>query len=346
MRVLDSGAYILGPEGRAFEAEFAAAHKAKRCVGLNSGTDALELALKAVGVGPGDDVVVPTFSFIATATAVSAVGANPVFADVNDASLTLGDKELEAALTPRTKAVMPVHIYGYPADMDGILKVAKRRGLKVIEDCAQSHLTTYKGRFVGTLGDIGAFSFYPSKNLGAAGDAGAVLTNDDALAEACVLLRNAGRGMTGAVYTHVRVGHNCRLDDLQAAVLRVKLKRLAAWTQKRRQLAALYQKLLKGLPLRLPPADTAKTKGSHHLFVVRTPRRDELQKHLLAAGIGSGVYYPIPIHKQPAYAAEIALPVAERAAAEVLALPMFPELTKTQVELVARSIRAWHESSS
>ena len=228
-RVLDSGVYILGPENKAFDSEFAQAVGAKYSLGVDSGTSALELALEAAGVGPGDEVIVPSFTFIATATAVSVLGAKPIFADIDPITMTLDSKSVEGACTPRTKAVVVVHLFGQPADMDPLLSLARSRNLAVIEDCAQSHLATYKGRPTGSIGDLGAFSFYPTKNLGAAGDAGAVTTNDARLRDAVNELRNCGRS-AAAGYNHVRVGHNCRLDEVQAAILRVKLLRLEAWT--------------------------------------------------------------------------------------------------------------------
>ncbi len=343
-RVLDSGVFILGPEGRAFEAEFAKTQGVPHAVGMASGTDALVLSLKAVGVGPGDEVIVPTFTFIATATAVSTLGATPVFADVDAETLTLSAESARRALSPKTKAVLPVHLFGQPADMDALLALSRERGLKVVEDCAQAHMARYKGRPAGALGHVGAFSFYPSKNLGAAGDAGLASTTDAALAETCLELRNCGRPLKGAAYHHPRIGYNSRLDELQAALLRVKLKKLSFWTKRRQELAALYAKKLAGLPLRLPPLGGGGTAPVFHLFVVRAPRRDELAAFLKERGIGTGVYYPIPVHKQPAYAAPSGgedgrFPVAEEASRTALALPMFPELTAKEVERVCRAIR-------
>ncbi|UPT73613.1 MAG: DegT/DnrJ/EryC1/StrS family aminotransferase [Elusimicrobiota bacterium] len=343
-RVLDSGVFILGPENKAFDAEFAAAVGAKFCLGVDSGTSALELALEAAGVGPGDEVVVPTFTFIATATAVSVLGATPVFADVDPVTLTLDSASVLKKLTSRTKAIVPVHIFGQPADMDPLMDLARSRKLAVVEDCAQSHLATYKGRLAGSIGDLAAFSFYPSKNLGAAGDAGAVTTGDEKLRDAVNELRNCGRS-AAAGYNHVRVGHNCRLDEIQAAVLRVKLLRLEAWTNARRKIAALYDDGLKGLPLKLPPLGSGGTKPVFHLYTVRTERRDALAAHLRAAGIGTGVYYPVSAHQQPAYAALGAkggpLPVAEAASREALSLPMYPELPAADAARVVAAVRAF-----
>jgi len=343
-RVLDSGVFILGPENKAFDAEFAAAVGAKRCLGVDSGTSALELALEAVGVGPGDEVIVPTFTFIATATAVSVLGAVPVFADCDEATLTVAPSSVEKLLTKKTKAIVAVHLFGQSADMDPLMALAKTHGLAVIEDCAQSHLATYKGRPTGSIGDLAAFSFYPSKNLGAAGDAGAVTTNSDALRDAVNELRNCGRS-AAAGYNHVRVGHNCRLDEVQAAVLRVKLLRLPAWTAARRKIAGWYDTGLKGLPLVLPPLGSEGTAPVFHLYTVRCERRDALAAHLRSRGIGTGVYYPAPVHLQPAYAGKGpkpgSLPVSEKASATVLSLPMYPELTADEAGRVVEAVRAF-----
>lgn len=345
-RVLDSGVFILGPEGRAFEAEFARASGARFCAGVSSGTDALRLALEACGVGPGDEVAVPAFTFVATATVVTSLGAKPVFVDVREDG-TLDPEDLPRRLTPRTIAVLPVHLYGRAADMDPILALARQKGLRVVEDCAQAHLARYKGRPVGTLGEFGAFSFYPSKNLGALGDAGALTTQEETLFSSVVTLRNAGR-LPGVQYDHPRVGHNCRLDELQAAFLRVKLERLAAWTAARRALANRYLQGLAGLPLGLPPAETGGDRHSWHVFTVRTPRRDELAEHLKSAGIGTAVYYPKPLHLMGAYRdlghAEGDFPGAERAAREVLALPLYPELKPASADRVIRAVRAFFEN--
>jgi dTDP-4-amino-4,6-dideoxygalactose transaminase len=312
-----------------------------RVLGVSNGTDALRLALEACGVGPGDEVIVPAFTFIATATAVSALGAKPVLADVDPKTLTLDPASARKVLTKKTKAVVPVHLYGQPADVDAL----KGLGVRLVEDAAQAHGALYKGRPVGALGDLAAFSFYPSKNLGAAGDAGAISgpASSTALLDACAELRNCGRKPGAPVYEHVRVGHNCRLDELQAAVLRVKLKRLSSWTARRRALAAVYDGGLRGLPLQLPSLGSADgTSPCFHLYVVRTDRRDALAARLKAAGIGSGVYYPKPVHKQPAYAAlGGSFPVSEKASREVLALPLYPELSDADAARVVDSVRAF-----
>lgn len=341
-RVLDSGVFILGPENKAFDVEFAEAISAKFSLGVDSGTSALELALEAAGVGPGDEVIVPSFTFIATATAVSVLGAKPIFADVDPVTLTLDSKSVEGALSPRTKAVVAVHIFGQPCDMDPLLSLARSRKLAVIEDCAQSHLATYKGKTTGSIGDFGAFSFYPTKNLGAAGDAGAITTNDPKLRDTVNILRNCGRS-AAAGYDHVRVGHNCRLDEIQAAVLRVKLLRLEAWTAARRRVAAIYDEGLSGLPITKPPLGSETSKPVFHLYTIRSDRRDALAADLRRHGIGTGVYYPTPVHLQPAYAGlgvkEGSLPVTETASREVLSLPMFAELSAADAGRVVETVR-------
>lgn len=345
-RVLDSGAFILGPEGKAFEAEFARAVGAKHALGVDSGTSALELALQAAGVGPGDEVIVPSFTFIATATAVTVSGATPVFADCDPDTLTLDPRSVERLLTKKTKALVPVHLFGQPADMDPLLSIARAKGLAVIEDCAQSHLATYKGRATGAIGELGAFSFYPTKNLGAAGDAGLVTAATDALRDAVTELRNCGRSAS-AGYDHARVGHNARLDEVQAAVLRVKLPRLAAWTEGRRRVAAFYDETLSGLPLRLPGLGTAETRPVFALYTLRTERRDALAAHLKAKGIGCGVYYPTPVHLQPPYAAlgegPGSLPVSEEASRTALSLPIYPDLPEADAGRVVEAVRSFFE---
>ncbi|MDE2292988.1 MAG: DegT/DnrJ/EryC1/StrS family aminotransferase [Elusimicrobia bacterium] len=341
-RVLDSGAYVLGPENKAFETEFAAALGAAGVIGVSSGSQALTVALEALGVGPGDEVAVPAFTFVATAVAATELGARPVFVDVDPKTLTMDAADLERRLTPRVKAVLPVHLYGRPADMDALGAVARARGLRVVEDCAQSHLARWRGKAVGTYGDFGAFSFYPTKNLGALGDAGALSASDPALLASAASLRNCGR-RAGTQYDHERVGHNYRLDELQAAFLRVKLKRLAAWTEARRRVAARYRELLVDLPLTLPPEDEPGTRHVYHLYIVRTPRRDGLKAALEAAGVRTGVYYPEPLHLTGAYRGLGAgpFPASEQAARENLALPVFPELSESEQERVAGVVRGF-----
>ncbi len=341
-KVMDSGVFILGPEVRQFEAEFAAALQAREAIGVSDGTNALRIALQALGVGPKDEVILPSFTFIATATAISSLGATPVFADIDPISMNLDPVSAAKAVTPRTKALLPVHIFGFPADMDGLTALAKEKGLKIIEDCAQAHLSAFKGRAVGTIGNAGAFSFYPSKNLGAAGDAGAVTTQDPDLAEIIRELGNCGRVTGGPAYQHVRIGYTSRLDEIQAAVLRVKLTHLAQWTASRRRIAQRYIQDLQGLPLRLPELGTAGTKHTFHLFVIRCEKRDLLAQHLSKQGIGNGVYYPIPVHRQPVYEGlgkGLSLPHTDEASRTALALPMFPELEESEVDAVCRAVK-------
>ena len=325
-RVLDSGAYTLGPEVAAFESEFAAWCRAKHAVAMNSGTAALHLALLAAGVGPGDDVVTTPFTFIATACAIRYVGANPVFADIDFETRNLDPEAFAKAVTSRTRAVIPVHLYGQVADMDPIRTVAERQGLAVIEDAAQAHGATYHGAAAGTLGALGCFSFYPTKNLGALGEGGLVTTSDDALAEKLRLLRDWGGREK---YQHEFVAYNARLDAFQGAVLRVKLRHLAAWNEERRRLAARYAELLPEVGLE-PPLELPGCRHVWHVYAVRVPERERVAASLREQGVGTAVIYPRPLHLQPAFA-DLGLgagsfPNAERAARELLALPMFPGL--------------------
>ncbi len=349
LEVLDSGHYILGPQTSAFESEFALAIEAKHAISLSSGTDALEVALRALGVGPGDEVIVPTFTFVATAAAVSMVGATPVFCDVDASTLNIGVKEIEAVLTPKTKAVIPVHLYGSPANMNEIMDLAGRRKLLVIEDCAQAHLARWQGKPVGSFGHIAAFSFYPSKNLGALGDAGAITTNDSALADICLEIRNAGRGLSGPTYEYSKIAGNSRMAEIQAALLRVKLKGLKERTEKRIEVAKFYEKKFAKLPLILPPIGDGRTQSVFHLYIIRTEKRDQLANHLKEAGISCGVYYPLPLHRQKCYQhlnlkAE-AFPNAEKASQTVLALPMHPFLSKKEMSQVAQAVTSFFKGS-
>jgi len=341
-RVLGSGWFILGPEVEAFERELAAALGARDAVGVGNGTDALALSLRALGVGPGDEVVTTPISAAFTALAVLQAGARPVFVDVDPATLNLDAGRLEAALSPRTRAILPVHLYGHPADMDPVLALARDRGLAVLEDACQAHGALYRGRPVGTLAGergIGALSFYPTKNLGALGDGGAILVNDPALAARLRQLRNGGQSDR---YRHELPGVNSRLDEIQAALLRVGLRHLPAWTERRRALAELYVRGLGGSavePLREQPY----ARAVHHLFVVRHPRRDALAEALRARGVGTLVHYPIPLHLQPVFASLGGrpgdLPVAEKAAGEILSLPLYPELRDEQAQAVVEAVR-------
>ena len=338
-RVLASGHFILGPEGAALEKEIAALVGVPHAVACNSGTDALHLALRAAGIGPGDEVVTPAFTFIATAEAIAYVGATPVFADIDSASFNLSAGTLERALTPGTRAVIVVHLFGQCAEMPAIAELCERRRIILVEDCAQAIGADWDGRQAGAWGEFGCFSFYPTKNLGAYGDAGLVTTREARHDARLRMLRHHGSRQT---YLHEEIGYNSRLDELQAAVLRAKLPHLARFTRARQQHAARYRELLAGAKLRLPAAHG---RGAHvyHQFTVRVANREAARKALAAAGVASGVYYPIPLHRQPVYEKEfggLALPAAEAAAHEVLSLPIYPQLADEQIRHVCGTLRA------
>jgi len=339
--VIERTAFIMGPDVRSFEDEFARFCTSTHAVGVASGTAALELTLRACGIGAGDEVVTSAHTFIATAEAISAVGARPVFADIDARTYNLDAHAVEAVLTPATRAILPVHIYGQPADIDALAVLATRHNLVLIEDAAQAHGATWNGRTVGVLGDAACFSFYPGKNLGAYGDAGAVTTNDAQIAERVSLLRNHGRH---SKYLHDIKGYGERMDTLQAAILRAKLEHLADWTDARRRLAARYSELLAGCEVVLPYVDPA-ADPAWHLYVIRTPARDALLAHLNANGIGAGVHYPVPLHLQPAYAdlgyQRGDLPVTETVADTCLSLPLYPEMTDEQQGYVVDAIRSF-----
>ena len=333
-RVLDHTGFIGGAEVSQFEEAFGAYVETGPAVGVASGTAALELALRACDIGPGDEVVTTAHTFFATAEAISNVGATPVFADIDAATFNIDPGSVEAAITPRTRAVIPVHLYGRPADLDALADTCRRHDLRLIEDAAQAHGARYRDRACGSVGDLACFSFYPGKNLGAYGDAGAVTGDPDLLAR-IRKLRDHGRS---SKYEHDQIGHGERLDAIQAAVLSVKLRHIDAWTEARRRHAGLYDRLLAASGVTTPSQDP-RDRHVFHLYVIRTPRRDALLAALLEAGIGAGVHYPIPLHRQPAYLqrgyGDCRLPAAESAADEVLSLPMFPELTAEQIEYVA-----------
>ena len=341
-RVYDAGQYVLGAEVAAFEQEYAVFSQTAHCVGVGSGLDALTLALRALGIGPGDEVLVPATTYVATWLAVSHVGAVPVPVEPEPATSNLDPARLAAAITPRTRAVLPVHLYGQACRMDEVLAVARRHQLLVVEDNAQAQGATYAGRPTGSFGDLSATSFYPSKNLGALGDAGAVTTNDPALVARVQRLRNYG---SQEKYHHEILGYNSRLDELQAAILRTKLPYLAAWTRQRQQLAAWYQHYLAGVPdLRLPAVAPGAT-HVYHLYVVHTPHRDALRQCLASQGIGTGLHYPLPPHWQPAYQhlrlPVDAFPVANELAATCLSLPLWPGMTEEHVVAVAAAVRSF-----
>jgi dTDP-4-amino-4,6-dideoxygalactose transaminase len=340
--VLESTDFILGGEVELFEEEFAEFCGVAHAVGLDSGTSALELALRAFGVGPGDEVITAANTFAATALAISYTGATPVLVDVSRATYNMDPALLEAAITPRTRAIVPVHLYGQPADLDAIVPIAREHGIPVIEDACQAHGAAYRGRRAGSIGDAAAFSFYPAKNLGAAGDGGALVTNDGEIAETVRMLRNYGQEEK---YHHLIRGYNRRLDTLQAAVLRVKLRHLHRWNALRGRHAALYRDLLSPTHVKTPyVADDVV--HVWHLYVVRSPHRDDLRDHLGAYGIATGIHYPVPIHLQPAYAdlgySEGMFPVTEQCSREVLSLPMFAELTPDDIEHVVDVIAGFN----
>ena len=342
--VFSSGRFVLGPANEAFEKSLAERLGVRHVLGVASGTDALLVALMALDVGPGDEVVTSPFSFFASAGAVARLGAKPVFVDIDSATFNLDPSRLERALTPRTKAIQPVHLYGQTADMEPILEIARRRGIPVLEDACQAIGATHGGRPAGTLGALGAFSFYPTKNLGAAGDAGAVATDDDALAALVKSLRVHG---STATYFHDRVGGNFRMDALQAAVLSVKLPRLDGWIERRRAIAKRYDTLFADAARAgrlVLPVEAPGRRHVYHQYVVRVADRNALKARLAERGIGSSVFYPVPLHLQKCFAAlggrEGDFPQAERAAQEVLALPMFAELTDAEVDRVVSEVLA------
>ena len=339
-RVISTGQLILGEEVAAFEAEFATYCAVNHCVTVGNGLDALTIALKAQGIGPGDEVIVPGHTFIASWLAVSQAGAVPVAADVDPASGNLDPGAVETVITPRTVAIMPVHLYGQPAAMDEISRIADRRGLFVLEDAAQAHGARYRGRRTGSLGHAAAFSFYPTKNLAALGDAGAILTDDGGLAERARQYRNYG---SSEKYAHDMIGANSRLDELQAAFLRTRLVGLDSANARRREIAACYSQTLTGIAgLELPLRDQV-SEPVYHLFVVRSPHRDALAAGLAARGITTMVHYPCPPHLQPAYAnaaPQTPLPITERLAGQVLSLPLWPAMSQRQIDYVATAVRA------
>jgi dTDP-4-amino-4,6-dideoxygalactose transaminase len=337
--VLESCHFVLGPEVAAFEQEFAAFCGARFAIGVNTGTSAIHLAMLAAGIGPGDEVITTPHTFVATAAAVLYAGAQPVFVDIDPVSFNMDVDQIEAAITPRTKAILPVHLYGQMADMDPIMEIARRRNLLVIEDACQAHGAEYKGRRAGSIGDIGCFSFYPGKNLGAYGEGGAVTTNDLEVARKIRMLRDWG---TERKYYHEIQGYNYRLEEIQAAILRVKLRHLEEWTEARRANARRYDELLAGGPVGAP-AQMDYARHVYHIYAVRTADREPLMAFLKEQGVATGIHYPIPVHRQPAYAElgyqEGDFPHAERAAREVLSLPMYAELTGEQVALVVAAVK-------
>jgi dTDP-4-amino-4,6-dideoxygalactose transaminase len=344
LRVLASTTYVLGPEVEAFEKEFAAAHGVKHAVAVNTGTSALHVALLAAGIKAGDEVITVSMTFIATVSAIRYAGATPVFVDVDPVTATMDVSQLEARITPRTRAIMPVHLYGQPADMDPIMEIARRRNLIVIEDACQAHAAEYKSRRVGGIGDIAGFSFYPGKNLGAYGEAGVATTNDDKYAHTMRLLRDWGQEKK---YYHDLHAFNYRMDAIQGAILRVKMRQLEKWTDTRRAHAARYDQLLRDSGIKRA-TELSGRKHVYHIYGVYHERRADLQVALQAAGIHTGIHYPIPVHLQRAYA-DLGykvgdLPVTETIARTQLSLPMFAELTDDQIARVAREVAGWVSS--
>lgn len=345
-RVLSRGWFVLGEEGESFEREFASFVGTSHAIGVNTGTDALSIALRALDTGQGDEVITTPLTATYTALAISMVGAMPVFADIDEESYNIDPKKIEEKITQKTKALIPVHLYGQPADLGPLLELAREYNLKVVEDVAQAHGALYKGQRAGSFGDVGCFSFYPSKNLGACGDAGMITTNDAILAEKARTLRNGGQTDR---YNHQILGVNSRLDELQAAILGVKLKYLDKWNERRRELAALYDGSLVNLDITLPK-QKGNRKHVYHLYVIRTPKRDKLKAFLEENGIGTQIHYPIPVHRQKAYEflklPSGSFPQAEKAAEEVLSLPMYPELTDEQVKFVVETFKRFYERES
>ena len=340
--VLESGHFVLGPNVEALEKEVAEYCQCRHGVGVASGTDALRLSLHALGIGPGDEVITTPFTFIATANTISHTGATPVFVDIDPRTYNIDPAKIEAAITERTKAILPVHLYGHPADMGTIMEIAKRHGLRVIEDCAQAIGAEYQGKRVGSFGDVGCLSFYPTKNLGAYGDGGMVVTNDPEVAEKIDILRRQGSRVK---YRAEVLGFNSRLDELQAAILRVKLIHLDEWIEARQERAHRYDELLSDWAI-VTPYEGDGVRHVYYLYTIRAPRRDELRDHLKQRGISTMVYYPLSLHRQKLYQglgyAEVSLPQSERAEREVLSLPMYPELREEQVEAVVGAIMAFY----
>ena len=336
--VIRSTTFILGPQGKALEQSVAAYHGVQHGIGVASGTDALHLALRAAGVGPGDEVITTPFTFIATAEAISYIGAVPVFADIRPDTFNIDVGQIEQRITKRTKALLPVHLYGHAADMDPLMEIARRHKLMVIEDCAQSFGAEYRGKRTGGIGHFGCFSFFPSKNLGAYGDGGMVITNDQTLADRVLSLRNHGSRVR---YHHDEVGYNSRLDEVQAAILNVKFKHIDAYNEGRRNSAAIYTKELTAPDIQ-PPIELKDCRHVFHQYTIRIRERDAVKQKLDAAAVSNMIYYPVPCHLQAAYRdlgmRPGSLPVAEQAAREVLSLPMYPELTEEQVRSIAKSV--------
>jgi dTDP-4-amino-4,6-dideoxygalactose transaminase len=338
-RVLDSCAFCLGPEVVQFEKDFAQYCGAKYCIGFNNGTSALHVAMRLLNIGPGDEVITTPFTFVATSWAICYAGARPVYIDIEDSTFNLDPRLVERAITPRTRAILPVHLYGQPAELESLLEISTKHRLPLIEDAAQAHGARYRERMVGTFGCMSIFSFYPGKNLGACGEGGAIVTNDASFAERARSLRDHGSTRR---YYHDEIGYNYRMEGFQGAVLGAKLKHLDSWTSARRKVAQLYNQLLGDTPLKLP-REATDAKSAWHLYVVRHPLRDQLKKHLEEEQIGCGLHYPLPLHLQKAFehfGYKVGdFPIAENAARECLSLPIYPELSAEQVQVIVRSIK-------
>ncbi len=343
--VLDNTAYICGKKAKKFEEDFAKIHDVKYSVGLSTGTDALHVAMHTLGIKQGDEVIVPVNTYIATAEGVSLCYAKPVFVDNDEKTYNIDVNKIEAAITPNTKAIIPVHLYGQPAEMDPILEIAKKYNLHVVEDCAQAHLATYKGKKIGGLGVIGTFSFYPGKNLGAYGEGGAVITNDDKLYDFMYKYRQHG---SIEKYIHEIEGHNYRLEEIQAGVLNVKMKYIEEWTENRRKLAKLYTETFKSLGISevITPYHPEYVNPVYHLYIIRVKDREKLSEHLNKNGVQTGLHYPLPLHMQKAYAhlnyKPEEFPVALKYAKEILSIPMYPEMTEEMVHYVCTTIKKFY----
>ncbi len=343
-QVLDGMQLFLGKNVRALESDYAAYCNTEFAIGVSSGTDALHIALRACGLGPGDEVITVSHTFIATVEAIILTGAKPVLIDIDPETYNMDPGQLEKAITPKTKAIIPVHIYGQPADMDPIIEIARAHNLKIIEDACQAHGAAYKGRRTGSMGDAGCFSFYFTKNLGAYGEGGIVTTSDPEIADRCRMARDHGQN---AKYHHAMIGINGRLDEIQAAVLRIKLRHLDDWLEQRRLLAQTYNSSL--YQDYIVPEEMPWAKHVYHLYVIRTPERDRLREYLESKGVASGMHYPIPVHLQKAWRAcrgpELSLPVTEKITQEIISLPMYPELTIEEVDYVCNCVNEFNKSA-
>ncbi len=338
--ILDNAIFVNGAPLASFEINFAKYMGVAHCIGCGNGTDAIEIALEALGIGSGDEVLVPAYTWISTASAVSRVGATPIFVDVHPDFYTINVNKIEAKITPNTKAIIPVHFYGLPADMAAILKIAATHNLKIIEDCAQAHNATINGKKVGSFGDMATYSFYPGKNLGAYGDGGAVVTNDRNLDQKARMIARLGQQ---GKHNHIITGRNSRLDSMQAAILNVKLNYLDEWTAKRQLAADWYLDLLKDVPIKLPTLPSVNYKHVYHLFVIQSDRRDELKEFLSSKEIDTQIHYPKPLHQVGIFNEQGAFPVAEAMSDKLLSLPMYAEINRVQVEYVALGIREFFE---